>query len=189
VTASRLAAALIDVVVLMGLLVIMAATVGQFSVGATGFNFFVGGPWVLVYMALILLYFFALETLTGQTVGKLMFGVRVQRTDGSRPSAAAIAGRTLLRLVDWLPMLYLVGFIVMMSTGARRQRLGDLAAHTGVTRALPSRRLALAFIPLAAVIVAAEPPAGARTSCGPPPSARAHCTARSASPPTACAAR
>ena len=155
VTAPRLAAALIDIVVLTGLLVIMAATVGTFRVGSSGFDFFVGGWWFLVYLALLLLYYFALETLTGQTVGKLLLGVRVQRTDGSRPSAAAIAGRTVLRLIDWLPLLYLVGFIAMMATGARRQRLGDLAASTAVTRALPSRRWALGFVPLAAVLLAA----------------------------------
>ena len=155
VTAPRLAAALIDIVVLTGLLVIMAATVGTFRVGSSGFDFFVGGWWFLVYLALLLLYYFALETLTGQTVGKLLLGVRVQRTDGSRPSAAAIAGRTVLRLIDWLPLLYLVGFIAMMATGTRRQRLGDLAANTAVTRASPSRRRALGFVALAAILLAA----------------------------------
>jgi uncharacterized RDD family membrane protein YckC len=46
----------------------------------------------------------------------------------------AIVLRTLLRVVDWLPF-YLVGFIVVLATGSRRRRLGDLAAKTSVARA------------------------------------------------------
>jgi uncharacterized RDD family membrane protein YckC len=40
-----------------------------------------------------------------------------------------------LRIVDGLPLFYLVGFIVMLSTGSRAQRIGDLAANTIVIRA------------------------------------------------------
>jgi len=58
----------------------------------------------------------------------------VTRTDGARPGAGAILGRTLLRLVDSLPFLYLLGFIVMVAT-PRKQRIGDLVAGTTVTRA------------------------------------------------------
>jgi uncharacterized RDD family membrane protein YckC len=45
-----------------------------------------------------------------------------------------VAIRTILRLVDSLPFLYLLGFIVIMVT-PRRQRLGDLAGGTTVARA------------------------------------------------------
>ncbi len=45
----------------------------------------------------------------------------------------------MLRLVDWLPVLYLVGFITVLATGRRQQRLGDLAAGTAVLRTAPSR--------------------------------------------------
>jgi hypothetical protein len=50
-----------------------------------------------------------------------------------------VAIRTVVRVVDWLPLLYLVGFLTMLATGARRQRLGDLAAGTGIARATPLR--------------------------------------------------
>jgi hypothetical protein len=66
---------------------------------------------------------------------------------------AAIAVRTLLRIVDWLPALYLVGFIAMLATGERRMRLGDLAARTRVARALPGGRRGLALVPVALVAV------------------------------------
>lgn len=64
----------------------------------------------------------------------MALGLRVEAVDGGRPSGQAIGLRTVLRLVDGLPFLYLVGFIAMLATGSRRQRLGDLAANTRVTR-------------------------------------------------------
>jgi uncharacterized RDD family membrane protein YckC len=150
----RVGAAVIDIALLTGLFVIMSLTVGQSSVSGEGFEFSLSLAWSLVYLALVLLYYFAAEAATGQTVGKRLLGVRVLRTDGSRPSAAAIAGRTLLRIIDWLAALYLTGFITILATGARRQRLGDLAARTGVARALPGQRRGLAFVPLALVFLA-----------------------------------
>ena len=104
--------------------------------------------------ALVVLgYYFGFEVAVGQTVGKRLLGLRVTRADGSRPSVAAVAVRTLLRLVDWLPALYLVGFMAMLATGVRRQRLGDLAARTRVARALPGGRRGLALVPVALVAV------------------------------------
>jgi hypothetical protein len=55
--------------------------------------------------------------------------------------------------VDWLPALYLVGFIAMLATGARRQRLGDLAADTRIARAVPMRHRGLAAAGLASSLV------------------------------------
>ena len=42
--------------------------------------------------------------------------------------------RNVLRLVDWLPFLYLVGGILVL-VSERRQRLGDLVAGTVVVKA------------------------------------------------------
>ena len=48
----------------------------------------------------------------------------------------AIAIRTLLRMIDFVPGLFLGGFLVCWITGpAKRQRLGDLAADTTVVEA------------------------------------------------------
>ena len=87
----------------------------------------------------------------GQTLGKQLLGLRVVRADGSRLSVPAIAVRTLLRIVDWLPARCLVGFLAMLATGERRQRLGDLAARTRVARALPVGHRGLALVPVALV--------------------------------------
>ena len=101
---------------------------------------------LLVYIALELGYFHLMESATGQTIGKRLFDLRVVRKDDAGPaSAASISARTVLRLVDGLPGLYLVGALTMILSGKRRQRLGDLAAGTVVTRAsarpyTPARR-------------------------------------------------
>jgi uncharacterized RDD family membrane protein YckC len=144
----RTGAALIDLALLVAVFAILAATIGESTVEGGEVSFELNGPEAALYLALVLLYYFALESTIGQTVGKLLLGLRVVRTDGSRPSTGAAAVRTLLRVVDWLPFLYLVGFIAMLATGPRRQRLGDLAARTAVAqgRPLQHRRLAVAAV-------------------------------------------
>ena len=78
-----------------------------------------------------LTYFFLAESLTGQTLGKRLLGLRVARLDGRPLTPQAVAARTLLRLVEMNP----IGLIAMVASGRRRQRFGDLAAGTVVTRA------------------------------------------------------
>jgi len=151
----RIAAALIDLAVLAGILAILAAAVGQASVSGGNFSVSLTGTWAVVFLALALGYYFVLEAWSGQTVGKRLLGLRVLSASGSRPSVRAVAGRTLLRIVDWLPALYLAGFITMLATGTRRQRIGDLAARTAVARAVPVRHRGLALVPLAVVLLAA----------------------------------
>jgi uncharacterized RDD family membrane protein YckC len=152
----RSGAALIDVALLTGVYLIFSLTVGEIRTESGtewGFNAYLNPAWFLVYLAVVLVYHFGFEVAVGQTVGKRLLGLRVTRADGSRPSVAAIAVRTLLRIVDWLPALYLVGFIAMLATGKRRMRLGDLAARTRVARALPVGRRGLALVPVALVAV------------------------------------
>jgi uncharacterized RDD family membrane protein YckC len=126
----RIGGALLDLAVLTVLFIVMALTMGESSSGSLSLN---GWP-ALLFFALALLYYFALEAATGQTIGKRLLGLRVVSDDGHRPSTGAIAIRTLLRIIDALPILYLVGFITILATGAQRKRLGDLAAKTRVVR-------------------------------------------------------
>jgi uncharacterized RDD family membrane protein YckC len=149
----RIGAALIDLALLFGLLVVLSVTIGDASVG-DGFSFYLNSNAdAALYLGLVLVYYFALEATIGQTVGKLLTGVRVVRADGARPSVGAVAIRTVVRLVDWLPLLYLVGFLAMLVTGARRQRLGDLAARTGIARAVPIRHRGVVGAVVASVLV------------------------------------
>jgi uncharacterized RDD family membrane protein YckC len=152
----RIAAALIDLFVLTGLFIILSAATGDFTTSGASFHAGLGGAWIGVFLLLALLYYLVLEAWAGQTVGKVLLDVRVQQAGGTRPSLGAVALRTLLRIVDWLPTLYLAGFITMMVTGIRRQRIGDLAARTVMARAgRPAGIRGLALLPLAGVVVAA----------------------------------
>jgi uncharacterized RDD family membrane protein YckC len=153
-------------------LVILSTAVGQASVGGGSLSFYLQGTWAVVFVALALGYYFVLEAWAEQTVGKRLLGLRVLSAGGRRPSVWAVAGRTLLRIVDWLPALYLVGFITMLATGTRRQRIGDLAARTAVARAVPVRHRGLALIPLAVVLLAAVALPVYRTSTGATPASQ-----------------
>jgi uncharacterized RDD family membrane protein YckC len=149
----RISAALIDLALMFGLFVVLALAIGNNSAGGGSVSLTLTGAGAALYLVLVLVYYFVLEATIGQTLGKLLLGLRVVRPDGSRPSVGAIALRTVLRIVDWLPFLYLVGFITMMVTGQRRQPLGDLAAKTGVARQQPVRRRSLAVPPVALLLL------------------------------------
>ncbi len=67
----------------------------------------------------------------GQTLGKRLFHLRVMDAEGLRLTFAQIVIRNLLRLLDILPLAYLVGGSVAVFN-RHSQRLGDLAAGTVV---------------------------------------------------------
>ena len=76
----------------------------------------------------------------GQTPGKRLAGTRVVRLDGSGVGFLEIAIRNLVRIVDFLPFAYALGFVTMfLNRNARR--LGDFAAGTIVIRQQPELRL------------------------------------------------
>jgi uncharacterized RDD family membrane protein YckC len=70
---------------------------------------------------------------SGRTPGKRAAGLRVVRSGGQPVGFWASAIRNVLRLVDFLPSLYLVGTISIV-VSRHNQRLGDLAAGTLVVR-------------------------------------------------------
>lgn len=69
----------------------------------------------------------------GRTIGKRLLNLRVVDEQGLRMTFGQIFIRNVLRLVDMLPALYLVGGAACVLT-RRAQRLGDLAANTVVVR-------------------------------------------------------
>lgn len=88
---------------------------------------------LLILLLLDVLYHFVLESRDGQTIGKRHYGIRVVSLDDQPPSPKAIAMRSVLRIVDSLPVWYLSGLVNMVRTGPeRRQRIGDVAAETKV---------------------------------------------------------
>jgi uncharacterized RDD family membrane protein YckC len=117
----------------------------------------VRGALAAVVLGWALYYYFALESGGGQTVGKKLMKLRVVRADGAPAGMREVAVRTILRVVDGAGA-YIVGLIVMLATGEKRQRIGDLAAGTIVVDATsPS------FVPAVATPVAEPAPAEAGT--------------------------
>ncbi len=70
----------------------------------------------------------------GQTIGKRLFRLRVTDVEGMRLQFNQIVVRNLLRFVDALPVLYLVGGLTCW-LNSKSQRLGDIAANTIVVHA------------------------------------------------------
>ena len=82
--------------------------------------------------AIYFLYHLILEpVLNGRTPGKRMTGLRVLTPEGVVPSIGALITRNVFRIVDSMPVLYVVGLLFVMF-GKRHARLGDLAAGTVV---------------------------------------------------------
>lgn len=136
---TRFVAAFVDLIIL-GMIAIVAAlpfgimtAISVLSTGGTGWVWSVfAGPFTLILWLLWILYFSYFESKTGQTLGKRLVNIRVidVRT-GRPPDLGKAVLRNLLRLVDWLPALYLLGFLVAALT-PNKQRLGDLLADTVV---------------------------------------------------------
>ena len=83
---------------------------------------------------IVFAYDIILETLNnGRTIGKLAAGIRVVGRTGEPVRFLASAVRNIARILDFLPLLYLIGTIAIMTT-QRGQRVGDLAAGTIVAR-------------------------------------------------------
>jgi uncharacterized RDD family membrane protein YckC len=90
--------------------------------------------WTVLVFVLQTGYAIALEWWwRGQTIGKRVLRIRVLDAHGLRLHASQIVVRNLLRVVDSLPALYVVGVLSCLFT-RHAQRLGDIAAGTVVVR-------------------------------------------------------
>ena len=79
-------------------------------------------------------YFLVFELVTGgQTPGKQLFGLRVIKENGYPLSPLDTIIRNLVRIIDFFPVWYGVGIIVMF-LNERARRLGDYAAGTLVVK-------------------------------------------------------
>ena len=137
---TRLLAALLDALIIVGaillaLLVILLVgiIIAQQPHGLAAGS--VLGAFTLLFLfGFIFVYYAGLELLwDGQTVGKRVLKLRVLRDNGTPVDAAAVLARTVVRLVDFLPVGYLVGLISMVVDG-RARRLGDIVGGTIVVR-------------------------------------------------------
>ena len=96
-------------------------------------DLFVTDPLCLGFLLVMFLYFVLLEGLAGATVGKMVVGIRVERAGGGAPGLQKGLLRNLLRVVDSLPALGILG-IILIATSPERARFGDRVAGTRVMR-------------------------------------------------------
>ena len=80
-------------------------------------------------------YFFLLEGAFGRTVAKLLLGLVVMRTDGTRAGWREAAQRTLLRVLEVNPVLLgALPAALFVAFSKKHQRLGDMWAGTVVVQ-------------------------------------------------------
>jgi uncharacterized RDD family membrane protein YckC len=135
VTGRRVVATLIDGLVFGVAYWLLALAFGDIRTEGDAANWVANLPvWASVaYGFFVIGYYLLLEGLLGQTLGKLVVGIKVvAEATGQAPGITAAAIRTLLRLVDGL-FCYTVAFVTVLAS-AKRQRLGDMAARTLVVR-------------------------------------------------------
>lgn len=117
----RIAAAIIDLIVVG----ILSSIIGLFFDSLIAMN--------TLNLLILVLYFTILEGEYGQTVGKRLLSIVVVKEDGSSCTMGSSAIRNVLRLIDLIPVFYLLGLVVILLTD-RSQRVGDLAGGTVVVR-------------------------------------------------------
>jgi uncharacterized RDD family membrane protein YckC len=136
---SRAGAAIIDTLIqLVALVVVAAAGTGAGAAASLSSGRFVEVIVIAVValgaFAITVGYFMVFEIVwNGQTPGKRILGIRVIRESGYPIQAADSVVRNLVRIVDWLPLFYGIGVLVMLFN-KRSKRLGDFAAGTLVVR-------------------------------------------------------
>ncbi len=139
---SRIVAGIIDYViigivagVLAIFLVVPWALMGGGMMRGFDWGWFSGMFGIMGVMWLLwLVYFTYFEGSSGQTIGKRFTNIRVVKDDGTRCDFVSAFIRNLLRIVDHLPTLYILGIILIAATD-KRQRLGDMLGKTIVIKA------------------------------------------------------
>lgn len=153
----RSGAALIDLIPLVVLAVGLSsesADDGRFGgSGQSGVQINLEGVALLAFVGLAFVYAFVSE-LQGRSLGKVLLGLRVVDESGVDPSLGQVAKRTLARIVDGFPFLYLVGFVAAASD-AENRRVGDRWAKARVVVDDDERPARWIVLPLVAAIAVA----------------------------------
>jgi uncharacterized RDD family membrane protein YckC len=136
---SRIVAGLIDYIIL-GIIaaVVTFVAITPFMTGPSWMMYgwswgWFGGMFGIQFL-LWLIYFTYFEGTSGQTFGKRFAHIRVIKEDGSRCDYGSALIRSLLRIIDSLPAIYILGIILIAAT-EKKQRLGDMLAKTLVIKA------------------------------------------------------
>lgn len=155
---SRAAAALVDHLIIFGVVLTMLAFGGLSASALSSFGLGkhqTAGGWAiaLAYLAIFVLmwfYFVVFEAVwDGQTPGKRWLGIRVVQDGGYSVSIGASAARNVMRILDMQPAFIYGPGLISMAVSKSGKRLGDIVAGTFVVQ----ERLALVT---AAVVTSRE---------------------------------
>jgi uncharacterized RDD family membrane protein YckC len=107
---------------------VVAIFVAAIAVGATLHGMWAGVVMILAIFVIYTGYFTLFEVFwNGRTPGKRIVGLRTIKEDGRNLTVLESILRNVLRIVDQLPGMYLVGFVTMLIDRHNR-RLGDMVA-------------------------------------------------------------
>jgi len=121
----RALAYIIDALVVLGsILILNLFFLGAFGDGiANIFEFSIQYPLIIFY-TLLMEYFN-----DGQTVGKLVVGIKVVKLDGKSPNFSDYLTRWVFRAIDIYLSMFSIGSL-LISSSDKAQRLGDMTANT-----------------------------------------------------------
>jgi len=153
----RFGAALLDLIILVIVIIwlgdvfgVTYVTSGTALRTAVDFTYFATSNTIdpLWLIPIVVALYSVQEALFGATWGKLVAGLRVVDAEGGlRPTISMVVVRNVVRVVEYYPILYLVGSVAAL-TSPRRQRLGDRLAGTLVVSAASAP---LAYLPASQV--------------------------------------
>lgn len=137
---SRFVAALLDLLIvgaffMAELIVLVMIGAAAAASPASGKLSEAGGKWLMAFVIFINFaifwgYFASFEAYwKGRTPGKRVMKLRVIKDSGRQITFFESLARNLVRVVDYLPSMYLIGVITMLCN-KQNQRLGDLVAGT-----------------------------------------------------------
>ncbi len=106
---------------------------GKWMMGPEEHLWGISDPICIVFLFIIFAYLILMEAYVGWTVGKRILGMRVVDGSGNKIGLSKSVIRNLLRFVDGLPALNILG-IILIATSLREQRFGDRIAKTYVIR-------------------------------------------------------
>jgi uncharacterized RDD family membrane protein YckC len=139
----RILAVIIDHIILAVVTIIIAIPLGlssmvfsmarpdPFAMAANAVSWIAFG---IVAVIIWILYFPYFESRSGQTPGKRVMGIKVTKENGKALTFGDALIRTVFRIIDFLPVAYIIGLIVIL-VSQKKQRIGDMAAKTIVVKA------------------------------------------------------
>jgi uncharacterized RDD family membrane protein YckC len=131
---NRFFAVLIDYLIYAGLFALYMMNFGEkYTPEDGGVGYRIEGWPTLGVIAIWFVIIVLLEGLTGQSLGKMIFGIKSIKQDGTKASIGNVTARHLFDAVDFFPFFGIVGLIVA-SRNNLSQRIGDLVAKTIVVK-------------------------------------------------------